>query len=64
MKNKKLIYIAIAAAAIYYFMKKKKAVKGIEQEAKNLAKKQVSQLKFGIDTQTMEDIYREQQFKY
>lgn len=64
MKNKKFIYIAIAAAAIYYFMKKKKAVKGIEQEAEKLAKKQASKLKFSIDTKTMEDLYQEQQFKY
>lgn len=63
MKNKKLLYIAIAAAAIYYFTKKK-AVKGIEQQAEKLAKDQVKQIKFGIDRQSMEDIYKEQQFKY
>jgi uncharacterized protein YpmB len=64
MKNKKFIYIAIAAAAIYFFMKKKKAVKGIEEEAEKLAKKQASQLKFSIDTKTMEDLYKEQHLKY
>lgn len=64
MKNKKLIYYAIAAAvAIYYFSKMKK-VAGIEQEAEQLSKKQASKLKFGIDRQTMEDLYQEQQFKY
>ena len=64
MKNKKLIYYAIGAAlAIYYFSKMKK-VAGIEQEAEKLSEKQASKLKFGIDRQTMEDIYREQQFKY
>lgn len=64
MKNKKLIYYAIAAmAAIYYFSKIKK-VAGIEQEAEQLSKKQTSKLKFGIDRETMEDLYREHQFKY
>jgi hypothetical protein len=63
MKNKKLLYYAIAAAAIYYFIKRKK-VAGIEQEAEKLAKKQASQLKFSIDTKTMEDLYKEQHLKY
>lgn len=64
MKNKKLIYYAIAAAAAIYYFTKIKKVNGIEQEAEQLSKKQASKLKFGIDRETMEDLYREQQFKY
>jgi len=64
MKNKKLIYYAIAAAAAIYYFSKMKKVAGIEQEAKKLSKKQASQLKFSIDTKTMEDLYRQQNLKY
>ena len=64
MKNKKLIYYAIAAAAAIYYFSKMKKVAGIEQEAEKLSEKQASKLKFGIDRETMEDLYREQQFKY
>ena len=64
MKNKKLIFYAIAAAAAIYYFSKMKKVNGIEQEAEKLSEKQASKLKFGIDRQTMEDLYQEQQFKY
>jgi len=64
MKNKTYIYYALAAAlAIYYFTKMKK-VTGIKEDAQALSKKQAAQLKFSIDRETMEDIYREQQYQY
>jgi len=64
MKNKKLLYYAVAAAlAIYYFTKMKK-VTGIKEDAQALSKKQASKLKFSIDRETMEDIYREQHYQY
>jgi len=64
MKNKTYIYYAIAAAVVIYYFTKMKKVTGIEQEAAKLSQEQASKLKFGIDMQTMQDIYNEQREKY
>jgi len=63
MKNKNLIFYAIGAFAIYHYYQMK-SVKGIDNEALKLTKKEASKLKFKIDTRTMEDIYRQQNLKY